>query len=66
MAGSEHTTSSGEEPGRGLVVKDGHLPVSEFLFDRPGGPSPFGDDVTFPLPVERLTYAHPEPHSTSS
>jgi hypothetical protein len=66
MAGSEHATSSGEESGRAQVVKDGHLPVSEFLFDRPGGPSPFGEDVTFPLPIERLTYSHPEPHSTSS
>jgi succinate dehydrogenase / fumarate reductase iron-sulfur subunit len=36
------------------------------LFDRPGGPSPFGEDVTFPLPVERLAYSHPEPYSTSS
>jgi hypothetical protein len=66
MAGSEHVASSGEESGRAKVVKDGQLPVSEFLFDRPGGPSPFGEDMTFPLPVERLTYAHPEPHSTPS
>ena len=34
----------------------GHLPVSELLADRAAAPSPFGDDQTFPLPVERLTY----------
>jgi hypothetical protein len=30
--------------------------VSELLSDRAAAPSPFGDDQTFPLPVERLTY----------
>jgi hypothetical protein len=35
---------------------DGHLPVSELVADRAAAPSPFGDDQTFPLPVERLTY----------
>ena len=30
--------------------------VSELLSDRVGAPSPFGDDQTFPLPVEHLTY----------
>jgi len=30
--------------------------VSELLSDRVGAPSPFGDDQTFPLPVDRLTY----------
>ncbi|MBX6358104.1 MAG: hypothetical protein IRZ05_19930 [Micromonosporaceae bacterium] len=34
------------------------LPVSEIAFDRPGGPSPFGDDLAVPLPVERLRYQH--------
>lgn len=40
-------------------VKDGHLPVSEFLFGRQGPASPFGEDMTFPLPVDRLPYTHP-------
>jgi hypothetical protein len=40
-------------------VKDGHLPVSEFLSDRPASASPFGDDLTFPLPVSSLVYLHP-------
>jgi hypothetical protein len=30
--------------------------VSEFLADRAAAPSPFGDDQTFPLPADRLTY----------
>ena len=30
--------------------------VSEILADRAAAPSPFGDDQTFPLPVEELTY----------
>jgi hypothetical protein len=34
------------------------LPVSEFLYDRAGAASPFGDDVTFPLPVGQLSYRH--------
>jgi len=38
------------------ATTDGHLPVSELLADRAAAPSPFGDDQTFPLPVERLTY----------
>jgi hypothetical protein len=34
------------------------LPVSEFLFDRAGAPSPFGEDLQFPLPAGALTYRH--------
>ena len=53
-------------PGRknqakGQVVKDGHLPVSEFLFDRAGAGSPYGEEVEFPLPVDGLSYEHSEP-----
>jgi succinate dehydrogenase / fumarate reductase iron-sulfur subunit len=60
--------ASGTEPGasakrpkksRAKVVKPGRLPVSELAFDRPGAGSPFGDDIEFPVPVERLTYEHP-------
>jgi succinate dehydrogenase / fumarate reductase iron-sulfur subunit len=39
---------------------DGKLPLSETRIDRPGAASPFGDDVTFPVPTDRLTYQHPE------
>jgi hypothetical protein len=38
------------------MPKDGYLPVSELVADRAAAPSPFGDDQTFPLPVEDLTY----------
>ena len=49
------------EPVKGQRVKDGHLPVSEFLFGRAGAGSPFGDEVEFPLPVDQIGYLHPEP-----
>jgi hypothetical protein len=42
-------------------VADGHLPLTEATFDRAGAPSPFGDDLQFPLPVSNLTYVHPSP-----
>jgi hypothetical protein len=35
--------------------------ISEFAAEFAGGMSPFGDDVEFPLPVERLGYRHPGP-----
>jgi hypothetical protein len=38
------------------VAPQGHLAVSEIVSDRAAAPSPFGDDQTFPLPVEHLTY----------
>jgi succinate dehydrogenase / fumarate reductase iron-sulfur subunit len=33
--------------------------VSEVASDRPGSSSPYGDDLTFPLPQDQLTYQHP-------
>jgi hypothetical protein len=30
--------------------------VSEFLFNRSGAASPFGDDLRFPLPAGALNY----------
>ena len=47
------------EQSRARLVEPGHLPVSEFAFDRAGAGSPFGDDVVFPLAAEELTYRHP-------
>ncbi len=47
--------------GRNPVAKDGHLPVNELLGENQGACSPFGDDVTFPLPVDELAYTHPDP-----
>ena len=52
--------SEPSKKSRAKVVKVGRLPVSEFAFDRAGAASPFGDDVTLPVPPERLTYEHPE------
>jgi hypothetical protein len=38
-------------------------PVNELLSNKPGSQSPFGDDITFPLPVESLYYSHPGPEN---
>ena len=43
--------------------RQGKLPLTELTFDRPAAPSPFGDDVKFPLPVENLNFAHPQQDS---
>ncbi|HLV57598.1 MAG TPA: succinate dehydrogenase/fumarate reductase iron-sulfur subunit [Natronosporangium sp.] len=43
------------------VDQSGKLPLSEVLFHRAGAASPFGDDVTLPLPPEQLNYHHPQP-----
>ena len=51
MAESEH-----RERG---IVPDGHLPVTELAAERPGPLSPFGEDVEFPLPADKVSYVHP-------
>jgi len=51
----DSTESRGHAPGP-ISAEDGRLPVSELVADRAAAPSPFGDDQTFPLPVEDLTY----------
>jgi succinate dehydrogenase / fumarate reductase iron-sulfur subunit len=53
-------------PSRAYVVPEGRLPISEFALDKAGAPSPFGDDITLPMPVERLTYTHPSENSAPS
>lgn len=55
--------TSGQRPpkSRARAVKPGRLAVSEFAADRPGASSPFGDDITFPVPADRLNYQHPTP-----
>lgn len=35
--------------------------VSEFAAESPGALSPFGPEVEFPLPFQRLSYRHPSP-----
>lgn len=37
----------------------GDHPVSEFLADRQGAPSPFGN-VSFPMSEDTIPYHHPE------
>lgn len=48
-----------EEESRERPVRAGHLPVSEFAAERPGPLSPFGEDVEFPLPPDKVEYVHP-------
>lgn len=45
------------QPIPGGSAADFH--VSEFAADHAGAMSPFGPDVEFPLPLDRLNYRHP-------
>ena len=63
------TKSSAEAPrpqralkSRSIVVKPGRLPLTEATYDKAGAASPFGDDIEFPFPPDRLTYEHPPAH----
>jgi hypothetical protein len=47
------------EDSRARTVKEGHLAVAELVSERAAAPSPFGDDQTFPLPVEELNFRPP-------
>jgi succinate dehydrogenase / fumarate reductase, iron-sulfur subunit len=47
-------------PPAPAVGPDGRFAMSEVLIDRAGAPSPFGDDVTFPVDPEQLRYLHPQ------
>ncbi len=38
-------------------------PVNELLSNKACAQSPFGDDITFPLPLESLFYTHPGPEA---
>jgi hypothetical protein len=42
---------------------DGKLPLSEFAFALAGASSPFGDDLSLPLPPSELSYVHPDEHA---
>jgi hypothetical protein len=46
------------EPTWGVSEGDGP-PVTELVSEMAGPLSPFGEDHAFPLPPERLRYAHP-------
>lgn len=41
------------------VVTDFH--IDEFAADMAGSLSPFGPDVQFPLPLDKIVYTHPGP-----
>ena len=50
------TELAADRTTRTRPTKPGHLNVAELVSDRAAAPSPFGDDLVFPLPVEELTY----------
>ena len=56
---SDDSPSARLKKSKAWVVKPGRMPVTEATYDKAGAASPFGDDITFPFPVERLTYEHP-------
>ena len=39
--------------------EDAGPPVTELVSEMAGGLSPFGEDHSFPLPADRIRYAHP-------
>jgi succinate dehydrogenase / fumarate reductase, iron-sulfur subunit len=51
--------SSARQPEPPVLGPDGKLDVAELLSQRAGGPSPFGDEQTFPLPNAEISYNHP-------
>jgi succinate dehydrogenase / fumarate reductase iron-sulfur subunit len=53
--------SSSRQPEVAAVGPDGKLDVSELAAPQQGGPSPFGDDQTFPLPADDIVYNNPTP-----
>jgi hypothetical protein len=55
LPGAKVPTGEHSAGPRGVDMK-GKMHVSELISDRAAAPSPFGDDQTFPLPVESLTY----------
>ncbi|WP_433373454.1 hypothetical protein ACQPZX_01920 [Actinoplanes sp. CA-142083] len=56
LPGTSVRGGAGSRPSTGVAPDKGPHAVSELVADRAAAPSPFGDDLTFPLPVERLTY----------
>ena len=53
--------SSARRPEGPSVGPDGRLDISELSAPHQGGPSPFGDEQTFPLPPGEFVYNHPAP-----
>jgi hypothetical protein len=63
VAGAPRPVSHRVVTSRNKAVAEGEMPISEFLFDRAGAASPFGDDITFPMAAESVTYQHPSEES---
>ncbi len=42
-----------------FASEDGGPPLTELLAENQGSLSPFGEDVTFPMPTNSLRYEHP-------
>ena len=57
---AETPFSSARPPEGPDVGPDGKLDVSELSSQFAGGPSPFGDELSLPLPYDRISYNHPE------
>ncbi|KUL29093.1 fumarate reductase [Actinoplanes awajinensis subsp. mycoplanecinus] len=55
------TPSGRRLPENPPLGPDGRLDIAELSAPIQGGPSPFGEDITFPLPPEHVTYHHPDP-----
>jgi succinate dehydrogenase / fumarate reductase iron-sulfur subunit len=58
-SGSAGTFSSARQPEAPAVRSDGKMDVAELAMPHQGGPSPFGDDQSFPMEPDHLTYHHP-------
>jgi hypothetical protein len=56
---AESSRARSPQSSRARSPKDGYLEVAELVSSRVAAPSPFGDDQTFPLPIEELTYVPP-------
>ncbi|MFI1991125.1 succinate dehydrogenase/fumarate reductase iron-sulfur subunit [Actinoplanes sp. NPDC020271] len=61
--GAGMTYTSARLPEGPPVGPDGRLDIAELAATTQGGPSPFGEDMEFPLPLERVNYHHPEPET---
>lgn len=59
MAGATARVPEPYRPSRVPVIDD--FVVSELAADSAGAMSPFGPDVEFPLPFDRISYRHPRP-----
>lgn len=59
MAGATPRVPEPYRPSGAPLIDD--FLVSELAADAAGAMSPFGPDVEFPLPLDRISYRHPRP-----